>query len=172
MRQFIFRHYGWLALFGIVAAPWAAYAFGGKDWLGLAGTALAGVLGFCYFVQQQKLSETQLFHSLFTAFNLRYDKLNGPLAEITSRNEPLSLEDRNLIIDYFNLCAEEYLYYKEGYIYRDVWRSWCHGMLRNLRRPPVKDVWNEEAKTESLYGLTLDVMLKGAGFTESTGRLN
>ncbi len=161
-RHFIFRHYWWIALLvgGLLAT--AAFFFGGNDSVGLVGSSIAGTLGFCYFVQQQKLAETQLFHQLFTQFNARYDELNGPLAEMAIQGVEITQEQRSLIVDYFNLCAEEFLFYQEGYIHRHVWRSWCRGMMWYLKRHPFEEVWNDEVKTESFYGLTLDVIRKGA----------
>lgn len=161
-RHFLFKHYWWIALLVGGIAVYLAFVLGGDDRAGLIGAAIAGALGFCYFVQQQKLAETQLFHNLFTTFNARYDKLNGPLAEIAERQEPLTLDQRNSIVDYFNLCAEEYLFYSEGYIHRDVWRSWCRGMSWYLKRHPFRDIWNAEVVTESFYGLTLDAIRDGA----------
>jgi hypothetical protein len=161
-RQFIFKHYWLLAIVVGGVFVGLAYAFGGNGRAGLIGAAIAGALGFCYFVQQQKLAETQLFHQLFTAFNYRYNQLNGPLAIIASQEEAISPAQLGLIVDYFNLCAEEYLFYSEGYIHRDVWRSWCRGMAWYLKRHPFRDVWNEEFKTESFYGLSLEAILEGA----------
>lgn len=74
----------------------------------------------------------------------------------------ITQEQRSLIVDYFNLCAEEYLFCKEGYIPRRVWRSWCRGMAWYLKRHPFKDVWNSEVKTDSFYGLTEQVIRDGA----------
>lgn len=161
-RHFIFKHYWWIGLLLGSLAAGLAYTLGGDDRAGLVGAAIAGTLGFYYFVQQQKLVETQLFHDLFKAFNARYDELNGPLARIASQSGESSDADRDLIVDYFNLCAEEYLFYKEGYIHRDVWRSWCRGMLWYLRRHPFKDIWHDEVKTESFYGLSLAAIQQGA----------
>lgn len=162
-RHFIFKNYSWLGVLLGGLAIAAAFTFGGDRSTDYVGTAIAGTLGFFYFVQQQRLAETQLFHALFTAFNARYDKLNGALALLAAQpSEPLSGCDRNVIIDYFNLCAEEYLFYREGYIKRDVWRSWCRGMLWYLKRKPFIDVWNDEVKTESFYGLSIVVIERGA----------
>ncbi|CUJ32621.1 Uncharacterised protein [Achromobacter aegrifaciens] len=76
--------------------------------------------------------------------------------------QDLSPEERNLIVDYFNLCAEEYLFYQQGYIPEKVWRSWCRGMLWYLKQHPFKDVWNDEFKTESFYGLSMKAIQAGA----------
>jgi hypothetical protein len=35
---------------------------------------------------------------------------------------------RNLVIDYFNLCAEEFLWYKKNRIPNDVWSAWKSGI--------------------------------------------
>lgn len=99
---------------------------------------------------------------MFTHFNERYDKFNGPLAALAGEGTEITQEQRNLIVDYFNLCAEEYLFYQEGYIHRRVWRSWCRGMAWYLKRHPFKDIWNEEIKTESFYGLTEEIIREGA----------
>ncbi len=161
-RHFIFKNYWWLGLLLGGTTGGLAYCFGGGDRLGLVGAAIAGTLGFYYFVQQQKLAETQLFYNLFTAFNERYDKLNGRLFGIANQSEPPSGNDRSLIVDYFNLCAEEYLFYKEGFIHRDAWRSWCRGMLWYLRHPHIRKIWDDEVKTDSFYGLSFSGIEQGA----------
>ncbi len=161
-RHFIFKHYWWLALLIGGATSYLAYQFGGNDRVGLIGTAIAGTLGFCYFAQRQKLAETELFYKLFTGFNDRYDQLNGALAEIAESSSLQTSEQRQTVVDYFNLCAEEYLFFKQGYIHDDVWHSWCRGMSWYLRRHPFKDIWDEEVKTESFYGLSLDAIHAGA----------
>ena len=160
-RHFIFRNYWWIALAIGGGTALLFFQFGGDERVGLVGAVIAGTLGFCYFVQQQKLAETSLFHQIFTSFNARYDQLNGPLAALLSERD-LTTEQRSLIVDYFNLCAEEYLFYQQGYIPRQVWRSWCRGMAWHLKRHPFKDVWNEEIRSESFYGLSLEVIHAGA----------
>lgn len=161
-RHLIFKHYWWLAILLGTIASLFAYRIGGDDRAGLIGASVAGAIGFCYFVQQQKLAETNLFYQLFTAFNARYDKLNGPLSDILLQKSDLTAEQRKDVVDYFNLCAEEYLFYTRGYMPPEVWRSWCRGMAWYLRRHPFKDVWDQEIKSESFYGLSLDVIHKGA----------
>lgn len=167
-RQHLFRYYPILAVLGGAAAIAAAEYYQPQDRLSVLGAIVASVLGFCYFVQQQKLAETNLFKDLFVDFNARYDKLNAELGRIRrlskSAGEPqpkLSDADRALIMDYFNLCAEEYLFYSEGYIHREVWRSWCAGMLSYFREEPFRSQWNDEDKA-SYYGLTLAVIESGA----------
>ncbi|MBV7437940.1 GlsB/YeaQ/YmgE family stress response membrane protein [Aeromonas sp. sif2416] len=161
-RHLIFKHYWWIGLLIGSIASCIAFIYGGNDRVGLVGAIIAGVIGFYYFVQQQKLAETQLFHNLFTEFNKRYDSMNKHLASLLEKKDSLTPDEQALIIDYFNLCAEEYLFYKEGYIHLDAWRSWCRGMLWYLRRHPFKDIWHKEVRTESFYGLSLDIIIDGA----------
>lgn len=159
MRSWLFRSYGWLATLATLAAiAWAAYS---GAWLPVLAPAGPAILGFCYFVQQQKLAETALFERLFTSFNKRYDEMNDRLADIVE-DRMTSVENRKIVVDYFNLCAEEYLFFKAGYIYPDVWTSWCRGMLWYLRRHPFKDIWGAEMKEQSFYGLSLEAITKGA----------
>jgi hypothetical protein len=56
------------------------------------------------------------------------------------------------------LCGEEYLFFSEGYIHREVWRAWCAGRLWYFQREPFRSMWEEENATNSYYGLSLDVI--------------
>lgn len=161
-KRFIFKHYWKIALVGTVAGIILILRFGPTDKVALMGSLMAVVLGFCYFSQQQKLGETALFKQLFTEFNERYNKMNDRLAKIAVSLDPPNPDIRQEIVDYFNLCAEEYLFFCEGYIHPEAWRSWCNGMLWYLKREPFKTVWAEEVKTNSYYGLSLDKIEKGA----------
>lgn len=161
IHYWLFKIYGWIALAAsVVAIGWALHD--DRYWLQILTGTGATILGFCYFVQQQKLAETELFHSLFSTFNARYNEMNGSLADILGTEGEITSSEKKKIVDYFNLCAEEYLFYKEGYIHPEAWTSWCRGMLWYLRRRAFRNVWNEEVETESFYGLTLDEIQKGA----------
>lgn len=166
-RQTLFRHYWWLAIVVGSAAFILALCLGGSERMVFAGSAIAGTLGFCYFAQQQKLAETVLFKDLFTCFNRRYDRLNDRLADIAPDVSSLADAQRKLIIDYFNLCSEEYLFYKEGYILDEAWGSWCRGMLGYLKKESFQSVWKSENPTDSYYGLSLAVIQKGAALERS-----
>jgi hypothetical protein len=160
-RQVIFKHYPWIALVGMIAAISVVLVMATKDRVPLVGSVIVVALGFCYFAQQQKLAETSLFKELFTEFNRRYDRLNDRLGQIAP-SATLSVGDRQAIVDYFNLCAEEYLFFSEGYIHSEVWRSWCRGMLWYFDREPFRSVWNEESDTNSYYGLSVEAIRRGA----------
>lgn len=166
-RHWVFRNYAWIAVVGGGFGIAAILLFASQDKIPLLGSVVIAVLSFCYFVQQQKLAETALFKELFSEFNKRYDELNGDLAEILSLNgkspeSGLTENHRKVIIDYFNLCAEEYLFFTEGYIHPNAWQAWCAGMLVYFKREPFRSLWEEERKSGSFYGLGLSAIEKGS----------
>lgn len=114
-------------------------------------------LSLMYFIQKQRLEETKLFREIFAECNKRYDGLNDQLSEVIWSNgeDDLSPEQIKLLDDYFNLCAEEYLYYKQGYIYPDVWDSWENGMKTIVLNPRIHEYWKKESATGSYYGLDI-----------------
>jgi hypothetical protein len=113
-----------------------------------------GSLSILYHVQSQRIEETRLFKELFTDFNARYDKLNACLNEIHDLPEDASLSphQRNRLYDYFNLCAEEYLFYQRGYILPNVWDSWLNGMRFYYEHRVIADLWDIELEQDSYYG--------------------
>ena len=161
MRHLVFRFYPAIAVLALLLG-FAIVSAQPSDARGaLAGSLVAGVLGFCYFVQQQKLGETLLFKDLFTGFNSRYDRLNGPLARL-SPGTSLTREEMDLLVDYLNLCAEEFLFHQQGFILPTVWRSWCRGMLQYLEVAAISDFVQAELAKDDYYGLTLAHIRKGS----------
>jgi len=120
--------------------------------------AVAGSFGFLYFLRQQHMEEAKFFRDLTIEFNVRYDSLNDWLLKLREETEkPFSPEDKQVFIDYFNLCAEEWLFYKAGYIYKPVWQAWRNGMKQFRDDPRVRSLWLSECKTESYYGFEFPV---------------
>lgn len=161
-RQFIFKNYWWIALLGAALGIGSVVIFTTGQKTSLIGSIIAGALGFCYFVQQQKLAEMSLFKQLFTEFNQRYDELNERLHQIATSGKPPDDDARQAINDYFNLCGEEYLFFTEGYIHPEAWRSWCAGMKVYFDQEPFYSMWGKENATNSYYGLSLAVIQRGA----------
>jgi len=122
-----------------------------------------GILGFVYFLQKQVLEELTLFERLFADFNRRYCEMNEPLQSLMRTEGPLTPGHRALLEDYFNLCAEEYLYRTYGIIDFRVWRSWCRGMLQYLHDPRIAEFWEKEEAAGFYYGLTIEKIERGAG---------
>jgi hypothetical protein len=119
--------------------------------------AVASAAGFAYFLYNQHLQETRLFADLFRQFNERYDHLNGALNRIAAEQN-VSMLDANsklVLYDYFNLCAEEFLYFKTGFIDPEVWASWSRGMAHFASVSHIRELWVSELQGGSYYGFTL-----------------
>jgi hypothetical protein len=158
-KWFIHRNY--LTIVAIVFLATVALAvvlyLAKVDWK-ISFPILGSLFSFIYFIQKQQLDEARLFKDLFVEFNKRYDDLNGKLNDILRGNSDsmlLSSEEMNTLYDYFNLCAEEYLFYCKGFIYPEVWRDWVKGMKIYFGDSRIKKLWSDEIKTESYYGLNV-----------------
>lgn len=134
----------------ILIVLWVVGFRDGSVLVSIVGAFLAGA----YFMQRQRLEEVRLFKDLFTDFNERYDNLNEALNGILERpnGTPLAAQDVHVLYDYFNLCAEEYLFFNQGYIPRTVWNAWTHGMAIYAADDRVRALWLKELETGSYYG--------------------
>lgn len=119
-----------------------------------------GVWALSNFLHQQELAHTRFFFELFNRFNERYDKINNDLQRIAESEALMTSEERKRLIDYFNLCAEEYMFRRRGYIPDDVWRAWSNGMRWYAEKQRVMDVWDREVETGSYYGFDLRALLQ------------
>ncbi len=151
------RQYPWLFIILCVALLAIAYEVGGKalkiEWV---VSILGGVGGLTTFLYTQHLQETRLFTELFQGFNERYNELNQRLNAIVEAVPPeIEGYDKQTLMDYFNLCAEEYLYFRAGYIDDAVWRSWTRGMKYYANIPVVRKLWERELESDSYYGFSL-----------------
>lgn len=157
MKHWFFKHYWWLMLvvaFGATAVVLVTSLQPEPQiLLGIAGSALSGI----YFVQKQKLEEIRLYKDIFAECNKRYDGLNDRLNAIAAKgeNEPLSADEVSTLNDYFNLCGEEFLYYRTGYLLPVVWLSWRNGILSFMKSAHLRKHWEQEQTSGSYYGLEL-----------------
>ena len=164
LKEFWFKYYVFIVLFFllliIVAFSILTVQVGDSSLASFA--TFAGIaLTTIYFVQKQKLEEIKLFKDLFTEFNVRYDHLNGKITDIKSKQIADPDEINKILDDYFNICSEEYLFYKEGRIHNQVWGSWCCGMKEHLSDAVINSYWKKAQKENSYYGLTTEIIEKG-----------
>ena len=148
------RWYPLIFLAGSIVAItlWFYFAIGHRPELLL--TAIGATGGLTYFLYRQHLDETKLFRELFVSFNERYDQLNDPLNDIladTSEGE-FNPKEREQLFSYFNLCAEEYLFHRAGYIDQHVWNAWSRGMKVFFDHPRIRKLWEQDCKADSYYG--------------------
>lgn len=157
LKFWFFHHYWWLLTLVFVGiGTGMVFLRPGVDFKLLA-TLLGTFLSLLYFLQKQRLEEMKLFREIFAECNGRYDKMNERLNVIADAldNQSLQSEELAILSDYFNLCGEEYLYYRQGYIFPSVWKAWYNGMKYFITNPRIAAVWTEEKKSESYYGLPL-----------------
>lgn len=143
------------------------------EYINIVASIVLGLFGLYishkYSSSSQKLQDDSLMKELFEKFNERYDSLNDQIqivmdAELFNKinKENLSsfrIEKSNktykqVLIDYFNLCAEEYFWHKKGRIDPLVWKSWNAGMKYWYKSKLLQDFWEEEKKNngyESYY---------------------
>ena len=102
------------------------------------------------------LQEEKIKHDFFKYFNDRYDKLNNDLNRICFLPaENVSKEDESIIMDYLNLCSEEFYYYSKGknrnisIIEEEVFKNWCNGMKYYFSKDNFKKILEEEMKDEN-----------------------
>ena len=82
--------------------------------------------------------------------------MNEQLAAISEQPDgELTPDEKHLLIDYFNLCAEEYLYYCRGFIDPEVWEAWRNGMNPIFAAPRVAELWAKESSSNSYYGFKM-----------------
>ena len=150
------RWYPFVFLTGSAAVIAAWYNFAAEHRPELFISAVGAAAGFTYFLYRQHLDETKLFKELFVEFNLRYAALNDHLNAILfgPSEGDLSTEERARLFSYFNLCAEEHLFYTAGYIDHHVWSSWYRGMKVFFGHPRIRALWVQDCGTDSYYGFT------------------
>jgi len=156
LKFWFFRHYWWLLL--LVSAIMIVVL--GRNLEGVI-TVIGVALSVVFFLQKQRLEEIRLFREIFADCNARYDELNEDLNAIVSgpQDENLTQEQRDTLMDYFNLCGEEFLYYRQGYLYPEVWQAWLNGMKVFFKNPRIAVVWSNEKESKSYYGLEHETAL-------------
>lgn len=134
------------------------YCFDRKPEIPIAIFATGISISFGF--RQYKIENDKMFKELFQSFNEKYDlKFNNKLNKIEQKtkedlNYELNKKQIALIMDYLNLCAEEYLWYTKGRIDETVWKSWEKGMKFYINIKSIKKVVEtQKAQKDSFYGL-------------------
>ena len=126
----------------------------------LSVAIIAAGISISFGIRQYKIENDKIFKELFIAFNQKYDeKYNNRLNDIIkecqqNENYEMTNDEKNLIVDYLNFCAEEYLWYKKDRIDESVWLSWENGMKYYFGISPIKAIVDQEkTQKDSYYGL-------------------
>lgn len=157
IKRFVFGYYAIASVLILICAI-ALLLSRILDWQTFA-VIVGSIAAFALGVQKQNLAEIKLFKKLFDEFNERYAKLNDELNRIyfdrQPTDKPFTSAERDTLYKYFNLCGEEWLYAKKGFICKEVWTDWKIGMEFFRKNPRIKDFWDKElGDNDSYYGLT------------------
>jgi hypothetical protein len=150
-----------LILFSIILILKRESLIDEKLLFGLMGTVATLYFGIIKF----KIENDILFKELFNSFNEKYDNnFNDLLNELKDKPKyELSSKEKNLVIDYLNLCAEEYLWRTRNRIPNNVWNSWKAGIKENLNIKQINEIYIKEISTlnsvESYYGLVKELKI-------------
>lgn len=111
----------------------------------IGGSGLLITLIFSVF--SRSLANDKMRRELFADFNKRYDDLNDDLYRI--KEQIKSIEELNKsplkskLIDFFNLCAEEFYWRRR--LGNRIWKCWHAGMKHWYNEVPViKEAWEKE----------------------------
>ncbi len=153
-QNHFFNHFFWYLLGLTLVIATALYFLWHKIPSADKTSVLLGVTvllaGIYYNIVSFKIARDQLFKDLFTEFNTRYDGLNSDLNAIINDEKPRRAKD-DVLLDYLNLCAEEYLWYKKGRIDPEVWASWSAGITFFLTNEYIKPTVDRERNLKASY---------------------
>ena len=167
IRVFFFKYFS-LIISLLSAVACLAIYLGDRN--GIAPNALITIVGsaltITFLVQKQRNEELQAFQQLFMKFNERYSDIHPAMQRVINASaDSVSVETFQTLESYFNLCAEEYLFFCEGKILPRVWRAWCTGMVEYLKHDRIRSYWERQQGINSHYGLTSAAITAGSGMT-------
>lgn len=122
---------------------------------------VASFWALAFYVHRRRVEDTRFAKELLTEFNGRYDKLGSELQFAVSHRGELERETELKFIRYFNLCAEEWLFWRAGSIDDQIWNAWRNGMKQYAKDARVMALWDEEAKSDSYYGFDFREITSG-----------
>jgi hypothetical protein len=131
----------------------------------ILGAVMATGISISFGVRQYKIENDKVFKELFKEFNNRYDTVfNDFLNKLYEEKEiklVLDLNEKLKVIDYINMCSEEYLWYKKGRIPEEVWKAWKNGIIHYAQIPSINNVFKEQySQRDSYYGLFDEIEIK------------
>jgi hypothetical protein len=119
-----------------------------------AGVAI--FLTYWHHRHSRKIANDKMQMELHTKFSDEFEKLLPNLLILIEseppQSNPIYGEDQEAINiltirTYFNLCAEEFYWYKRGRIDIEVWNSWRVGMNDFYSMSPLmQEMWKENSK--------------------------
>jgi len=120
---------------------------------------LTAFTSISFFLYRQHHYDAIFLKDLMIYFNDRYNSMHDDLSKIlSSSNEPRAIDPdtRDVASRYFNLCSEEYIFFKLGYIPKRVQIAWEAGMMEYGKSDIIINCWKNEKNKISYYGFDFD----------------
>lgn len=130
----------------------------GKEFETIIGVIIL-YIGLAVNLINIKATDDKFFKDLFKEFNSRFNTMNESLNAVRDGKDSHSIDGKlqtkeAIILDYLNLCSEEYLWYSKGRIDYKVWENWRKGMNYYLIDDHFIETVNKaKSERESYYCL-------------------
>jgi hypothetical protein len=131
----------------------------------MLASVIIGVVTFVITFRWGVISyKNQMNAQLFLEFTKRYDEILQSFPR-TARSARFNLEgpppgeseELTLsILQYLNLCSEEFYLYKKGWLDEKVWKIWEEELVRTLRAPLLMREWKKLAREFNAYSAFRD----------------
>mgnify|MGYP006909075328 CR=1 FL=1 len=160
LLNYLMKKYLVFVIINLLALTIGLIVFDAYKSIEVLGAIIATGISLSLGLQQSKIQNDIIFKELFIEFNHTYNtKFNDTLEVIViecqeNNSRELNPAERQIVIDYLNLCAEEYLWKTLHRIPNKVWNSWEKGIVFYLNQPIInKVVISEKLQRGSYYGL-------------------
>src|SRR5438045_2702214 len=110
---------------------------------------------FAFYVHRRHAEDTRFAKELLTEFNQRYDELSSDLQLACWREARFEQETKLQFIKYFNLCAEEWLFWSTGYITIRSGAPCAIGLRSSPKTIRSRRIGNGKPKTNTNTGSIL-----------------
>jgi hypothetical protein len=128
--------------------------FGNKEFLAI----VVGFVGTVFTIRQQtSVMQTQVALEFFRRHSEITDRMPDRLrlAKYATGVDPVSEKERRAIlrsmIQYCNLCSEEFALHAQKRVPDDVWRIWINGIQENFQTSIWRELWSEVSREYVSY---------------------
>ncbi len=138
----------YILIFFMTYSYWNHYCFELSDFF----VSILSIEAVLISYSQNKHNRDQMEIKLFLDFNEKYNRLNDRLECIsknainTNETAILNQSDKAIIVDYINLCCEQYYCYRvKKLIPNHVWKFWHSGIMYwCINIPQLLEIWESE----------------------------
>ena len=121
-------------------------------------TVVASIGAIYAIIHGVRVYKKQTNMQIFLEYTKRYAEIvdsfpNKTLsARLNTDGKPPERSDEltKCVLQYLNLCAEEFYMWKKGYLNRELWKIWESELIRTLQSPLLRREWQDKNEIEQL----------------------